>query len=29
LQELWDGLYFSEEEMLDFTPAFSGMYSIY
>lgn len=25
LQELWDGLYFSEEEMLDFTPAFSGM----
>lgn len=24
LQELWDGLYFSEEEMLDFTPAFSG-----
>ena len=29
LQELWDGLYFSEEEMLDFTPAFSGMYSTY
>jgi protein regulator of cytokinesis 1 len=26
LQELWDGLYFSEEEMLDFTPAFSGMF---
>src|SRR5205814_2080647 len=25
LQELWDGLYFSEEEMLEFTPAFSGM----
>ena len=25
LQELWDALYFSEEEMLDFTPAFSGM----
>ncbi|KAH0565142.1 hypothetical protein GP486_001454 [Trichoglossum hirsutum] len=25
LQELWDGLYFSEEEMLDFTPAFSGI----
>lgn len=24
LQELWDGLYFSEEEMLEFTPAFSG-----
>jgi Ase1/PRC1/MAP65 family protein len=24
LQGLWDGLYFSEEEMLDFTPAFSG-----
>lgn len=24
LQELWDALYFSEEEMLDFTPAFSG-----
>lgn len=24
LQELWDSLYFSEEEMLDFTPAFSG-----
>ncbi|KAF2264781.1 hypothetical protein CC78DRAFT_463026 [Lojkania enalia] len=23
LQELWDALYFSEEEMLDFTPAFS------
>lgn len=26
LQELWDGLYFSEEEMLEFTPAFSGEY---
>jgi protein regulator of cytokinesis 1 len=26
LQELWDSLYFSEEEMLDFTPAFSGMF---
>jgi len=25
LQTLWDNLYFSEEEMLDFTPAFSGM----
>jgi Ase1/PRC1/MAP65 family protein len=25
LQALWDGLYFSEEEMLQFTPAFSGM----
>lgn len=24
LQGLWDSLYFSEEEMLDFTPAFSG-----
>lgn len=24
LQELWDGLYFSDEEMLEFTPAFSG-----
>ncbi|KAH0315185.1 hypothetical protein KCU74_g12347, partial [Aureobasidium melanogenum] len=24
LQELWDGLYFSEEEMLEFTPAFSA-----
>ncbi|CAC9888418.1 unnamed protein product [Aureobasidium pullulans] len=24
LQELWDGLYFCEEEMLEFTPAFSG-----
>lgn len=27
LQELWDLLYFSEEEMLDFTPAFSDVYS--
>ncbi|KAL2797623.1 microtubule associated protein-domain-containing protein [Aspergillus keveii] len=27
LQELWDCLYFSEEEMLDFTPAFSDVYS--
>ncbi|KAK4504707.1 hypothetical protein PRZ48_002669 [Zasmidium cellare] len=27
LQELWDSLYFSEEEMLDFTPAFSDTYS--
>nr|POE74300.1 anaphase spindle elongation protein 1 [Quercus suber] len=27
LQALWDGLYFSEEEMLDFTPAFSDVYS--
>ncbi|KAF4308575.1 Microtubule-associated protein MAP65/ASE1-type [Botryosphaeria dothidea] len=27
LQQLWDGLYFSEEEMLDFTPAFSDVYS--
>jgi len=28
LQELWDGLYFSEEEMLEFTPAFSGRFSV-
>lgn len=27
LQELWDGLYFSEEEMLEFTPAFSGRWT--
>ncbi|ESZ94554.1 putative Anaphase spindle elongation protein 1 [Sclerotinia borealis F-4128] len=27
LQELWDGLYFSEEEMLEFTPAFSDVHS--
>ncbi|KAF2736556.1 hypothetical protein EJ04DRAFT_157680 [Polyplosphaeria fusca] len=27
LQELWDALYFSEEEMLDFTPAFSDVSS--
>ena len=27
LQELWDDLYFSEEEMLDFAPAFSDVYS--
>ncbi|KAL9103090.1 MAG: hypothetical protein Q9163_001830 [Psora crenata] len=27
LQELWDGLYFSEEEMLQFAPAFSEVYS--
>ena len=27
LQELWDGLYYSEEEMLEFTPAFSEVYS--
>ena len=27
LQELWDCLYFSEEEMLEFTPAFSDVYS--
>src|SRR5271156_6687756 len=27
LQELWDSLYFSEEEMLNFTPAFSDVYS--
>lgn len=24
LQELWDSLYFSEDEMLEFSPAFSG-----
>jgi protein regulator of cytokinesis 1 len=27
LQALWDDLYYSEEEMLDFTPAFSDVYS--
>ena len=27
LQELWDGLYLSEEEMLEFAPAFSDVYS--
>ena len=27
LQELWDSLYFSEEEMLEFTAAFSDVYS--
>ncbi|KXT06670.1 hypothetical protein AC578_8547 [Pseudocercospora eumusae] len=27
LQELWDTLYFSEEEMLNFAPAFSDVYS--
>ena len=27
LQALWDQLYFSEEEMLEFTPAFSDVYS--
>lgn len=27
LQELWDSLYFCEEEMLEFTPAFSDVYS--
>ncbi|KAL1956419.1 hypothetical protein VTO42DRAFT_7305 [Malbranchea cinnamomea] len=27
LQELWDRLFYSEEEMLDFTPAFSDVYS--
>ena len=26
LQELWDGLYYSDEEMLEFTPAFSGQF---
>lgn len=27
LQTLWDALYFSEDEMLEFTPAFSEVYS--
>lgn len=27
LQELWDSLYFAEEEMLEFAPAFSDVYS--
>ncbi|PHH89081.1 hypothetical protein CDD83_6676 [Cordyceps sp. RAO-2017] len=27
LQDLWDALYLSEDEMLDFTPAFSDVYS--
>ncbi|KAJ5648133.1 hypothetical protein N7490_004505 [Penicillium lividum] len=27
LQDLWDSLFFSEEEMLDFTPAFSDVFS--
>ncbi|KAI9795753.1 MAG: hypothetical protein M1833_006846 [Piccolia ochrophora] len=27
IQDLWDSLYFSEEEMLEFTPAFSDVYS--
>lgn len=27
LQNLWDALYFSEDEMLEFTPAFSDVYS--
>ncbi|KAI0024902.1 microtubule associated protein-domain-containing protein [Xylariomycetidae sp. FL0641] len=27
LQELWDALYFSDDEMLEFTPAFSDVYS--
>lgn len=27
LQELWDSLYLSEDEMLEFTPAFSDVYS--
>ncbi|PHH67917.1 hypothetical protein CDD80_412 [Ophiocordyceps camponoti-rufipedis] len=27
LQDLWDALYFSEDEMLEFTPAFSDVYS--
>jgi protein regulator of cytokinesis 1 len=26
LQDLWDALYFSEDEMLEFTPAFSGSF---
>lgn len=29
LQQLWDALYFSEEEMLEFTPAFSGMFLLW
>lgn len=29
LQELWDSLYFSEEEMLEFTPAFSGKHQMF
>jgi protein regulator of cytokinesis 1 len=29
IQALWDSLYFSEEEMLDFTPAFSGKESFW
>ncbi|PHH69741.1 hypothetical protein CDD82_7542 [Ophiocordyceps australis] len=27
LQDLWDALYFSEDDMLEFTPAFSDVYS--
>lgn len=27
LQELWDALYFSDDDMLEFTPAFSDVYS--
>ncbi|KZF26566.1 hypothetical protein L228DRAFT_279745 [Xylona heveae TC161] len=27
LQELWDSLYFSEDEMIEFTPAFTDVYS--
>ncbi|KAI6245807.1 Anaphase spindle elongation protein 1 [Erysiphe necator] len=27
IQELWDSLYFSEEQMLEFTPAFSDVYT--
>ena len=27
LQQLWDALYYSEDEMLDFTPAFSDVFS--
>lgn len=27
IQDLWDALYFSEDEMLEFTPAFSDVYS--
>ncbi|KAK3996042.1 anaphase spindle elongation protein 1 [Cladorrhinum sp. PSN332] len=27
LQELWDSLYYAEDEMLEFTPAFSDVYS--
>jgi protein regulator of cytokinesis 1 len=28
LQNLWDELYFSEEQMAEFTPAFTGIFSV-